>query len=507
MPRIVIFASLLIVLTACSLPGSRNNSPIASEPVNVPVETSSTSRPTLPATGTPSVATSTPSADPTTVVSGTPTPAHYTLQAQLDYWGHTLAVSETIEYTNNSPDALDELHLEVEANRWAGGFNLQSLKMENGKSITNSELSGNQMIIPLPQPLQPAERLILHLSYQLFLPAIPEPSDTARPVPFGYTGRQTNLVDWYPFIPPYRPGEGWLLHNPGYFGEHQVYETADFDVQISLSQPVQDLVIAASAPAGQTAESYDYHLVNARNFAWSASHVYKVSSTTVGDTVVTSYYFPTDAWAAEQALLDTAQALELYSELFSPYPQASLSVVEADFLDGMEFSGLYFLSRGFYNLYDGTPQGYLTAIAAHETAHQWWYGQVGNDQALEPWLDEAMCTYSERIFYENIYPDLLNWWWAFRVDYYEPSGVIDGAIYDYNSFRSYRDSVYLHGAEFLEELRITIGDEAFFAFLSDYTARKTSQQATAEDFFIIVQEHTSKDLSRLREEYFTLEGE
>jgi aminopeptidase N len=297
------------------------------------------------------------------------------------------------------------------------------------------------------------------------------------------------------------------LHKPGYFGEHQVYETADFDVQISLSQPVQDLVIAASAPAGQTAESYDYHLVNARNFAWSASHVYKVNSTTVGDTVVTSYYFPTDAWAAEQALLDTAQALELYSELFSPYPYASLSVVEADFLDGMEFSGLYFLSRGFYNLYDGTPQGYLTAIAAHETAHQWWYSQVGNDQALEPWLDEAMCTYSERIFYENIYPDLLNWWWAFRVDYYEPSGVIDGVIYDYNSFRSYRDSVYLHGAQFFEELRNTIGDDPFFTFLRDYANRKANQQATAEEFFTILQEHTSKDLSGLRDKYFTSEGE
>ena len=432
-----------------------------------------------------------------------PVPAFYALFVVLDYWGHTLAVSETIAYTNNSPDALDELRLEVEANRWYGGFNLQSLKWENGESITDFELASNQMVIPLPQPLQPGEDLTLYLSYKLLLPPIPEPSDTSRPMPFGYTERQTNLVDWYPSIPPYRPGEGWLLHRPGYFGEHQVYEMADFDLQIRLTQPVKDLVIAASAPAEQTGDTYHYRLENVRNFVWSASHVYTVNSTVVGNVMVISYSFPTDTWAGEQVLQDTAQALGLYSDLFSPYPYASLSVVEADFLDGMEFSGLYFLSRGFYNLYDGTPQGYLTAIAVHETAHQWWYNQVGNDQALEPWLDEALCTYSERIFYENIYPDLLSWWWAFRVDYYVPSGVIDGAIYDYDSFRTYRDSVYLHGAQFLEELRTIIGDDAFFAFLRDYAARFANQKVTGDDFFAILQEHTTKDMSRIRSKYFT----
>ena len=151
------------------------------------------------------------------------------------------------------------------------------------------------------------------------------------------------------------------------------------------------------------------------------------------------------------------------------------------------------------------PKGYLTAIAAHETAHQWWYNQVGNDQALEPWLDEALCTYSERLFYENVYADLLSWWWAFRVDYYEPSGAIDGSIYDYDGFRSYRDSVYLHGAQFLEELRTIMGDAPFFAFLRDYATNYSGQQVTAQDFISLLQKHTTEDVSRLRSRYFTSE--
>jgi aminopeptidase N len=185
-------------------------------------------------------------------------------------------------------------------------------------------------------------------------------------------------------------------------------------------------------------------------------------------------------------------------------------VVEADFLDGMEYDGLYFLSHGFYDLYDGTPKGYLTFIAAHETAHQWWYGLVGNDQALEPWLDEAMCTYMEHIFYENVYADyqpdsgqsLVDWWWYYRVNFYDPHGWVDGAIYDFDKFRPYRDAVYLNGAKFLDDLRNLIGDQAFFAFLRDYAKQNRYRVATATDFFAILRENTNKELDGLIAEYF-----
>jgi aminopeptidase N len=184
--------------------------------------------------------------------------------------------------------------------------------------------------------------------------------------------------------------------------------------------------------------------------------------------------------------------------------------VEADFLDGMEYEGLFFLSHGFYDLYDGTPGGYLTFIAAHETAHQWWYGLVGNDQALEPWLDEAMCTYMEHVFYENVYPDystaagqsMLDWWWYYRVNFYEPAGFIDRSVYDFKQFRPYRDAIYLNGAKFFEALRIKIGDDAFFAFLGDYAGQYQHKIATAADFFSVLHAHTDKDLNELLGKYF-----
>ena len=136
----------------------------------------------------------------------------------------------------------------------------------------------------------------------------------------------------------------------------------------------------------------------------------------------------------------------------------------------MEYDGLYFLSRGFYNLYGGNPQGYLAAIASHETAHQWWYAQLMDDQALEPWLDEPLATYCEYIFYKNLYPDYLKWWWNYRVDYYDPAGKINLQLYDYTSYLDYRNAVYLNGAHFLDDLRTLVGDDRFYAFLHYYAA-------------------------------------
>jgi hypothetical protein len=493
------------MLAACTLPGSPDQPQGTSAPTLSPTGTFSASPPPALVTDIPPASTSAPSAEPPGTGEAPLTLTQYTLQVEFDYWGHTLSVSETIDYTNNTPETLQELWLEVESNRRPGSFNLESLTFGEDQPVTGFELQSNQLQIPLPTPLPPGESLTLFIRYNLVMLVIPPATDTTRPIVFGYTERQTNLVDWYPSIPPYRPGEGWLLHKAGYFGEHQVYDMADYHVQITLAQPVTDLLIAASAPAEQTADTYQYQLKNARNFVWTASHMYKMESTAVGDIVVYNYFFPFDVRAGEQALQDTAQALKLYSRLFTPYPYPSLSIVQADFRDSMEFSGLYFLSNSYYNLYDGTPQGYLTAIAAHETAHQWWYSQVGNDQALEPWLDEALSTYTEHIFFENTYPEVLDWWLNYRIDYTEPAGVINGAVYDYDSYLVYRNSVYLYGAQFFIDLRQLIGDDAFFAFLHEYAVSQLGQQSTAQDFFSILQEYTDKDLEPLLSKYFASE--
>lgn len=418
----------------------------------------------------------------------------YALSAQLNYEWHHLTVSQTVTYVNQTRESLSELLFVVEPNRQPGVLDLNDMSWANGQTIDGYTFEGARLHVPLPDPLASGMSISLSLSYELNLPA--------QSGPFGYTSRQTNLGDWYPFVPPYRAGQGWLVHEPAVIGEHLVYDVADYWVDLSLASPRTDLTIAASAPAEIDGDWYRYRLDAARSFAWSASSEYQILSATVGFVNIVSYVFPEHLTAGEAALRTTADAVALYAGLFGPYPHTSLVAVEAEFPDGREYDGLYFLGQEYYATYAGNPQGYLTTIVAHETSHQWWYGLVGNDQATEPWLDEALAIYSELLFYEIIYPDLIDWWWEFRVTRFNPAGQVSSTIYDHDGFRPYVNAVYLRGARFMDELRNLIGDEAFYAFLRDYARQSTYSQVTAEDFFTILAEHSSADLSMLKSVYF-----
>lgn len=499
----ILAAALLIGLASCrpEAPGI-----VQSTSSPIPAGSAPTILPTRPIPA--SAASPTPLSITPTPPASTAAAPHdrYTLSATLDYGQHHLSVTERITYTNRTTQVLPDLVLMVDPLYYPGTFHLTTLNWGDGRGVDNTSQENGQIHIPLPQPLAVQAQVILSIAYELNIPS-PVPSPTTRPVPFGYSARQTNLVDWYPFIPPYVPGKGWLAHPAGYFGEHLVYDIADFEVNIRLADPRSDLKIAASAPAQQAGDWQHYELKTARNFAWSVSDQYQVMTDTVGSVTVVGYAFPYDVVAGRAALKAAAQALQVYGSLVGPYPHNYFSLVEADFLDGMEYDGLVFLSRGFYNTYDGTPKGYLTFISAHETAHQWWYALVGNDQALEPWLDESLATYAERIFYERTNPDLVSWWWGYRVDFYEPQGAINRSIYDFQSepqpYTAYRNTVYLNGAHFLEDLRQLIGDEVFFAFLKDYTTQNAQRIATTESFFKILKEHTQADLSPLMAKYFS----
>ncbi len=485
---------LLITLTACA--ADRPSPTNSDRPIpTTALITSSPPTTILPATLAPSLSPTTPADLPATPLS------HYTLTAVLNYTQHYLAVDEQIHYINRSGETLNELLLVIEPLNYPGVFRLNSLTWQDGRPIQGYTLDGSQMHLPLEQPLPSGASADISLTYELFLPS-PVPSPDVRPIPFGYTARQANLVDWYPFIPPYKPGQGWLAHPPGYFGEHLVYDIADFEVNIHLPQEQPTLVIAAAAPGQRDGQWYRYRHEKARNFAWSVSPDYQVRTHSVQGVTISSYFFPFHPQAGEAALNTTAEALTLYSQLYGPYPRSTLSVVEADFLDGMEFDGLFFLSNGFYNIYQGTPGEYLVAIAAHETAHQWFYALVGNDQALEPWLDEALCTYNEKVYYERLHPEALDWWWQYRVLFYEPQGWINRSIYESGGYRAYRDAVYLNGARFFDDLRTTMGDQAFFTFLSKYVNQSAYHIATSKDFFDLLRRSSHQDLSSIFNTYF-----
>ncbi len=462
-----------------------------------------TSAPSLTPTAEPTAtilpATATPLPMPPPTSAPLPTTTHYILWATYSLWAtldvpqRQLTVTQTITYVNNTAVTHTQLPLLVEPARYDRVFQLHSLTDGHEAALPFAWDNGH-LLLTLPAPLPPADHLILHMAYSLAMPA--------QQIALGYTPLQINLGDWYPMEPPYVAERGWVINQPGHVGEHLAYVRADYDVYLRLIPGESEPILAASGYR-QTVDGWHHcRLTNARNFAWSVGE-YETISGTVDGVEVTSYAFADHAEEAQAAFSATMQAVSLFNELFGPYPHDTLVLIEADFRDGLEFDGLYFLDRGLYQRYNDSPREYLIPIAVHETAHQWWQGLVGNDQAWEPWLDEAMATYSELLFYERHYPDLVEWWWYFRVNRFGPTGAVDSAIYDFDQFRPYVNTVYLRGAMLLHEMRRQVGDGLFLALLQAYVqAGLTNEIVTADTFWCAWQEVTQADSRPLRQRYF-----
>lgn len=413
----------------------------------------------------------------------------HTVVADVHFARHQIEVRQMIRYTNLTGETLQDIVLNVEPNRTAGAFALESLMLAGVDAAYI--LDGRRLRVDLPEGLAPDCDLRLTLTFTIDVPLIGE-GVTARRGYFGRTPRQMNLGHWLPVV-AVRQGGAWITRDPYLIGEQEVLDLADWDVTISLVDAPADLVIAA--PGSVTALNgalWRFQLLHARDFSFSLGLGYNViTTTTVGGITVELYTFDdavittaagVQVDSAAHALDVAARSVEMYASLFGPYPYERLLVIQGDFPDGMEFTGLVFVGGGWFVNYPGRPASYLTLITVHEVSHQWWYARVGSDPALTPWLDEALATYSEYIFIEEYYPDLRDWWWQFRVENFSPTGYVDSSVYEFSTVRDYINAVYLRGVLMLHQLRTDLGTEVFFDLLNSY-AEAADGQIAAPDLF------------------------
>ena len=440
--------------------------------------------------------TSTPTAIPLPTADGT----SYTMDVNLHYAEHKLDVRQRIDYTNVTSTTLTDLMLNVHPNRSKGTFTLNDVKVDVDGEMVQPEVFPLDVTLKvvLPDPLPPDELVTLYLSYTLSLPRIEADAEFSD-ASFGYSKRAISLGNWYPVMAPYRRDKGWYTLSYFPVGDPYVTDVADYHVTVTATQGV---MVAGTGSETHSGNRWHYEAQRSRSFALAASDVYLVETVPAGDQVVHSYYFPGNEAAGRAALDTAAKAIELFTEIYGPYPYPAYRLCETDFAGGLEFSGLTFLGSPFYDQYDGTTRVGLVSLTAHEVSHQWFYGLVGNDQVSEPWLDEALAQYSSYLYYERYLPGDKEWWWDTEIRQYAPTGKIDLLIYQFRNNRDYMNSIYRRGAEFVQDLRETMGDPAFLAFLKEYVRRYAYQLAKSRDFFTVVQEFTTADLMPLQETYF-----
>ena len=486
----------MVILYLLSLTGCVDQPVTPPTDSSVPPASTPTPEPAIPTvveTGTPA---NTPEPTPTTEPEKAQSELMYQLDISLDYPGHSMTISQTVDYTNNTEVSLAEIPMIVTPIRTADDFSLLSVQMGSGYEASTYALQGETLWVNVTPALEAGEHLTFNLLYQIQIPE----DQTA----FGYTDRQMLLSDWYAFIPPYLPDEGWLINEPGYVGEYLAYPLADFTVNLRLSPPMESLVVAASAPLlALDGNCWRYSVEQVRNFSFAISPEYQTFSTGPEPAAIYAYTFPEHADLGARAAAIALEAWALYSELYGENPRQFMSIIEADLTDGLECDGLFYLSKSYFASADETPQNYFHLLVAHETAHQWFYGLIPNDQANEPWLDESLAAYSELLYLERYYPDLVDWWWDFRVRAFGPTGTVDSTIYDFLTSRPYINAVYLRGVTFQQALRDAVGDEVFFTSLKTYADSSLGDSyRNAESFFEAFQQNTEIDLAQLISRYF-----
>lgn len=438
----------------------------------------------------------------------TPTTRHE-INATLDYPAQTVLVDQTVTYINRTPNTLNDFVLNVEPNRLPDAFTLYSLAemTEAGSQTPAFDLTGRRLAVTLTEPLKIGCALTLRLSFLVKVPPVGGGSEAYRGF-FAHSDRQLNLGHWLPTV-ALRVNEEWITRQAVFLGEQEVLPVADWDVTLTIKGASDTVKVAAPGDVTELGKhEWRYVFPAARDFTVSISEAFELHEIVSEDGVTLELYsFPESnavngdplANATDFALNIGVRALEEYSDLYGMYPYKRLLVVQGDFPDGMEFSGIVFVSGTWFKGYTGDPAGYLLLITVHEIAHQWWYAQVGNDPAVAPWLDESLATYSEYAFIEEFYPNLKDWWWQFRVDNYAPQGYVDSTVYEFNSIRAYINAIYLRGVKMLHALREDIGTEAFYDWLKRYATTGRGEVVTPDFFWSLLspEQLTATEATRL----------
>jgi aminopeptidase N len=192
------------------------------------------------------------------------------------------------------------------------------------------------------------------------------------------------------------------------------------------------------------------------------------------DGILLRSFAPNAQSTASPSILDTAaRALSVYEKAYGPYPYHELTFVGARFeAEGLEFPGMILLTSWLYQnartSVDGSTVGVARELTvAHETAHQWFYALVGNNQITEPWIDESMAQYSTWLYWKNRYGGERaarlerSFQWEAAHDGGLPLGLPVGAY----TPREYDLTIYGRGPLFILDLAHALGQGRFESYI------------------------------------------
>ncbi|HWK89204.1 MAG TPA: M1 family aminopeptidase, partial [Longimicrobium sp.] len=232
------------------------------------------------------------------------------------------------------------------------------------------------------------------------------------------------------------------------------------------------------------------------HFAWSADprfvHDFARRQTLPESGAMTTragihvFYLPTDtAWDDQVVLRRTFESLEWLERLFGPFPYPQITNLHRLESGGTEFPML---------VMNGSAS---PTLITHELTHQYLHGILANNEWREGWMDEGFTSF------------VSNWWWSEsasdtiwygsmrtleRLERTDSSEVVDQPGVAFSSPRIYSAMTYSKASAVFRMLRAMVGDETMRGILRTYYERHRFTHVTGEDFQVVAEEKTGKDL-------------
>ena len=464
----------------------------------------------------------------------------YSMNIDMNVLTNQFTGKQKLEYTNNSPDTLTRVFYHLYFNAFQPGSMMDTRSRRQGAvngaggrpdwdqrvkdriiNLKPDEI-GYQKIISLKMSGRPQTFKMLEtiLEVKLDKPILPKSKvvfdmefEAQVPLQIRRSGRDNaaskvrySMSQWYPKLCEY-DYEGW--HPTPYVGREFYGVWGDFDVSISIDKKYilggtgylqnpnqigygyEDKGAKVNRPAGDKL-TWRFIAPNVHDFMWAADPDYIHKSRKVNDSVtIHLLYKPTNATATEwEKVLDNAvKAFPFIEKTFGVYPYKQFSFIHGGD-GGMEYP-MATLCVG--------PGAWL-----HEWLHNWYYGMLGTNESLYPWMDEGFTTYAEdrvSAFLDNTT--------AFPYDATYRSYVsltksgkeepLTTHADHYNVNAAYGPAVYSKGGAFMEQLGYITGASVRDKILLEYYKQWRFKHPNAADFMRVAEKVSDMKLDWYKE--------
>jgi hypothetical protein len=385
--------------------------------------------------------------------------ATYRATLKLTWATRSIWVDSTAAIRNTSGGPIDRIELNTIAAR-LGGIRLRPVTVD-GTAVA-AAIDDQTIVVPLDGILPAGATTQVRVRFSARLRGDVAGSDWL----FSRTNGIADLYRWLPWVSRRiafdRPNHGDPFETP----------TSPF-VRVTV---VTDRTLVLATTGDRVSSSSDdltqvFEARGVRDFTVTAAADYRTTARKVGATTIRAWYRP---GADGAALLDAAaDAFAAVQARLGPYGYDTFKVVQSAGGFGMESPELIWIPSL------ATPN--LRYQVAHETAHQWFYGIVGNDQARDPFADEAAADFAARSV-TGIHR-------ASRC----PSERLDLSIYAYST-RCYFETIYVQGGLVLDAARRQMGSTAFWGALRDYVAAQRGRISTTRALLTALDDATPLDL-------------